>query len=69
MKRDNPRGTNCFFLISAFGIFSRVLEEDRDEYRLLHARAQGVDVADSITVDGHKMLNVVCKTSFIPNPF
>ncbi|KAM0483692.1 hypothetical protein ACHAPX_002186 [Trichoderma viride] len=42
----------------AFGIFSRALEEDRDEYRLLHTRAQGVDLADSITVDGHKMLNV-----------
>lgn len=49
-------------LISAFGIFSRALDEDRDEYRLLHTRAQGVDMADSITVDGHKMLNVVCKT-------
>ncbi|KAH6609633.1 glutamate decarboxylase [Trichoderma cornu-damae] len=41
----------------AFGIFSSVLEE-RDEYRLLHDRVKGVDLADSITVDGHKMLNV-----------
>jgi hypothetical protein len=48
-------------LLSAFGIFSRALEEDRDEYQLLRTRAQGIDLADSITVDGHKMLNVVCK--------
>ncbi|RFU76479.1 glutamate decarboxylase [Trichoderma arundinaceum] len=41
----------------AFGIFSRALEE-REEYRLLHDRAKGIDLADSITVDGHKMLNV-----------
>ncbi|GFP56188.1 L-2,4-diaminobutyrate decarboxylase [Trichoderma asperellum] len=42
----------------AFGIFSRALETGKDEYRLLHDRADGIDLADSITVDGHKMLNV-----------
>ncbi|KAL6907005.1 PLP-dependent transferase [Trichoderma evansii] len=42
----------------AFGIFSRALEEGKDEYQLLHDRANGIDLADSITVDGHKMLNV-----------
>ncbi|KAL9476575.1 hypothetical protein ACSS6W_006416 [Trichoderma asperelloides] len=46
----------------AFGIFSRALETGKDEYRLLHDRADGIDLADSITVDGHKMLNVVCKS-------
>ncbi|KAI9167603.1 LOW QUALITY PROTEIN: L-2,4-diaminobutyrate decarboxylase [Paramyrothecium foliicola] len=41
----------------AFGIFARVLD-DRDEYKLLHKRVEGVLLADSITVDGHKLLNV-----------
>lgn len=49
-------------LTVAFGIFSRALETGKDEYQLLHDRADGIDLADSITVDGHKMLNVVCKT-------
>lgn len=41
--------------------------DENDEYRLLHNRVKGVDLADSITVDGHKMLNVVCKNSIIPS--
>ncbi|KFA75021.1 hypothetical protein S40288_08828 [Stachybotrys chartarum IBT 40288] len=41
----------------AFGIFARALE-DKEEYRLLHRRAEGLVLADSITVDGHKLLNV-----------
>jgi len=41
----------------AFGIFARVLE-DTDEYRLLRRQAEDIELADSITVDGHKVLNV-----------
>ncbi|KAH7149448.1 pyridoxal phosphate-dependent transferase [Dactylonectria estremocensis] len=41
----------------AFGIFVRALE-DKDEYKLLHKRVEGLELADSITVDGHKLLNV-----------
>lgn len=31
-----------------------------DEYKLLHERIDGIQLADSITIDGHKLLNVVC---------
>ncbi|KAL6415180.1 L-2,4-diaminobutyrate decarboxylase [Ilyonectria robusta] len=41
----------------AFGIFVRALE-DKDEYKVLHKRVEGLELADSITVDGHKLLNV-----------
>ncbi|KAI6752675.1 hypothetical protein HG530_013427 [Fusarium avenaceum] len=41
----------------AFGIFARVLPEE-DEYKTLHKRVEGLELADSITVDGHKLLNV-----------
>jgi glutamate/tyrosine decarboxylase-like PLP-dependent enzyme len=46
----------------AFGIFVRALE-DTDEYKPLREAAAGVDLADSITIDGHKLLNVVSKDS------
>ncbi|PKS08766.1 hypothetical protein jhhlp_004819 [Lomentospora prolificans] len=41
----------------AFGIFSRALE-DRSEYKTIRDRAGGIELADSITLDGHKLLNV-----------
>ncbi|KAF5659489.1 L-2,4-diaminobutyrate decarboxylase [Fusarium heterosporum] len=41
----------------AFGIFARVLPQD-DDYKTLHKRVEGLELADSITVDGHKLLNV-----------
>ncbi|KAI1053829.1 hypothetical protein LB507_007202 [Fusarium sp. FIESC RH6] len=41
----------------AFGIFARVLPEE-DDYKTLHKRMEGIELADSITVDGHKLLNV-----------
>ncbi|KAL4725418.1 hypothetical protein ACLX1H_007566 [Fusarium chlamydosporum] len=41
----------------AFGIFARLLPE-QDDYKPLHKRLEGIELADSITVDGHKILNV-----------
>ncbi|KAK8089890.1 PLP-dependent transferase [Apiospora hydei] len=41
----------------AFGIFARALP-DTDEFSRLHQTAAGLELADSITVDGHKLLNV-----------
>ncbi|KAM0552577.1 hypothetical protein ACHAPJ_007906 [Fusarium lateritium] len=41
----------------AFGIFARALPEE-DNYKTLHKRVEGLELADSITVDGHKLLNV-----------
>ncbi|EWY81876.1 hypothetical protein FOYG_16082 [Fusarium oxysporum NRRL 32931] len=41
----------------AFGIFARAMGSER-EYDLIKSRIEGVELADSITVDGHKILNV-----------
>ncbi|KAF9881987.1 pyridoxal-dependent decarboxylase [Colletotrichum karsti] len=41
----------------AFGIFARALE-DAPEFKQIKAMASGLELADSITVDGHKLLNV-----------
>ncbi|KAL6363441.1 hypothetical protein LRP88_02855 [Fusarium phalaenopsidis] len=42
---------------TAFGIFARALPNE-DDYKTLHKRVEGLELADSITVDGHKLLNV-----------
>ncbi|KAK3685722.1 pyridoxal phosphate-dependent transferase [Podospora appendiculata] len=41
----------------AFGIFARALPKT-DEFLHLHANVAGLELADSITADGHKLLNV-----------
>jgi hypothetical protein len=51
---------------TAFGIFANVLDAEVDEFKLVRQRVEGIELADSITVDGHKMLNVV---SLILPPF
>ncbi|XWW92750.1 hypothetical protein V2A60_000676 [Cordyceps javanica] len=53
----------------AFGVFARALEQT-DEYRLLHERVEGIQLADSITIDGHKLLNVPydCGMFFCKSP-
>ena len=40
------------------GAFVRALPSEA-QYALLRERADGIDLADSITLDGHKLLNVV----------
>ncbi len=46
------------FVSTAFGIFARILSPE-GEFGPLEAMTQGIKLADSITVDGHKVLNVV----------
>ncbi|KAL2159716.1 hypothetical protein VTH06DRAFT_2285 [Thermothelomyces fergusii] len=41
----------------AFGLFARALPKT-DEFLALHANAAGLELADSIAADGHKLLNV-----------
>jgi glutamate/tyrosine decarboxylase-like PLP-dependent enzyme len=43
----------------AFGIFARALPATR-EFEVLRRNAEGLELADSITLDAHKLLNVVC---------
>ncbi|GAP85829.2 putative pyridoxal-dependent decarboxylase [Rosellinia necatrix] len=41
----------------AFGIFARILPET-DQYAALHRASAGLELCDSLTIDGHKLLNV-----------
>ncbi|KAI1438497.1 pyridoxal phosphate-dependent transferase [Xylaria sp. CBS 124048] len=41
----------------AFGVFARVLPE-KEEYASLHKACAGLELCDSLTIDGHKLLNV-----------
>ncbi|KAK0719650.1 pyridoxal-dependent decarboxylase [Lasiosphaeris hirsuta] len=57
----------------AFGIFARALPK-ADEFLHLHGNVAGLELADSITADGHKLLNVpydtgifFCRNASIPN--
>lgn len=46
----------------AFGLFARCLPPG-PEFNTLINNASGLELADSITGDSHKMLNVVCGPS------
>ncbi|KAK0614207.1 pyridoxal phosphate-dependent transferase [Immersiella caudata] len=57
----------------AFGIFARALPKT-DEFLNLHANVAGLELADSIAADGHKILNVpydagifLCRDASIPS--
>jgi len=43
---------------AAFGLFARALPKE-EEFLALHAQVAGLELADSIAADGHKLLNVV----------
>lgn len=49
-------------VLTAFGIFARALEA-KPEFAKIREMASGLELADSITVDGHKLLNVVNSAS------
>lgn len=48
------RRTDCS---PAFGLFARILESS-DEFTHVHGGAEGLELADSIAGDGHKLLSV-----------
>lgn len=47
------------------GVFARALG-DEPQHQLLKQRTDGIQLADSITLDGHKLLNVVCRLFPVP---
>ena len=55
--------------VEAFGLFARTLE-DVPEFEYVRGGAEGLDIADSITGDAHKLLNVPydCGFFFCQNP-
>ena len=55
-------------LNSAFGLFARALPPG-EEFAVLREACEGIELADSITGDAHKCLNVVCKNAPFPTPF
>ncbi len=46
----------------AFGAFARLLP-DKEEYSSLISVNAGLELCDSLTLDGHKLLNVVSSPS------
>jgi len=65
MAVSNPPQTEDgvgWLIVLAFGIFARVLPGSED-FLTLRAQTAGLELADSVTVDGHKILNVVCGLS------
>lgn len=50
--------------VLAFGIFARALPKT-DEFLSLHAHVAGLELADSIAADGHKLLNVVSEPAMV----
>jgi glutamate/tyrosine decarboxylase-like PLP-dependent enzyme len=51
---------------AAFGLLARVLPEIA-EYRTVRDGVAGLELADSITGDAHKLLNVVSGTLYLPS--
>ncbi|EEQ31941.1 pyridoxal-dependent decarboxylase [Microsporum canis CBS 113480] len=49
---------------AAFGVFGRVLE-DGPEFDMVKKGSEGIELADSITGDGHKLLNVPYDCGFL----
>lgn len=47
--------------VLAFGVFARALPV-KNEYASLHRANAGLELCDSLTLDGHKLLNVVSRT-------
>lgn len=49
---------------AAFGLLARVLPASNPEYSLIRSGVAGLELADSITGDAHKLLNVVSLSTF-----
>lgn len=50
---------------AAFGLQARILPSSDPQYKLIRSGVEGLELADSITGDGHKMLNVPYDCGFI----